>query len=113
MKERLCEKDLRSLIVIPQYHNLKHWKDDKTTISSIFVNLRIKFFFRKRKDWFLFQVFIPADGMVEFQHNLGELIDQYDNGKSITDDRMNWLILIDWVTYFFNDCDWFIVIDFN
>ena len=28
-----------------------------------------------------FQVFIPADGMAEFQHNLGELIDEYDNGK--------------------------------
>ena len=28
-----------------------------------------------------FQVFIPADGMREFQHNLGELIDEYDNGK--------------------------------
>ena len=28
------------------------------------------------------QVFIPADGMAEFQHNLGELIDEYDNGES-------------------------------
>ena len=28
-----------------------------------------------------FQVFIPADGMAEFQHNLGELIHEYDNGR--------------------------------
>ena len=27
-------------------------------------------------------MFIPADGMAEFQHNLGELIDEYDNGES-------------------------------
>lgn len=30
-----------------------------------------------------FQVFIPADGMRDFQQNLGELIDEYDNGKEI------------------------------
>merc|ERR1712001_147058 len=29
-----------------------------------------------------FQVFIPADGMREFQHNLGELIEEYDNGDA-------------------------------
>lgn len=29
-----------------------------------------------------FQVFIPADGMAEFQHNLGELIEEYDNVTS-------------------------------
>jgi len=29
-----------------------------------------------------FQVFIPADGMAEFQHNLGELIQEYDNGDA-------------------------------
>ena len=29
------------------------------------------------------KVFIPAEGMAEFQHNLGELIDEYDNGKII------------------------------
>ena len=28
-----------------------------------------------------FQVFIPADGMRDFQQNLGELIEEYDNGK--------------------------------
>ena len=30
---------------------------------------------------FRFQIFIPADGMSEFQHNLGELIQDYDNGN--------------------------------
>ena len=30
-----------------------------------------------------FQVFIPADGMRDFQQNLGELIEEYDNGKEI------------------------------
>ena len=28
-----------------------------------------------------FQVFIPADGMRDFQQNLGELIEDYDNGN--------------------------------
>jgi hypothetical protein len=29
-----------------------------------------------------FKVFIPADGMAEFQQNLGELIEEYDNGEA-------------------------------
>jgi len=29
-----------------------------------------------------FLVFIPADGMAEFEHNLGELIDEFGNGES-------------------------------
>ena len=41
------------------------------------------------------QVFIPADGMAEFQHNLGELIDEYDNGKERDDNDDN-LSLIIW-----------------
>ena len=34
-----------------------------------------------------FQVFIPAEGMREFQQNIGELIDEYDNGDA--DDAVN------------------------
>ena len=32
-------------------------------------------------EFVIFQVFIPADGMAEFQRNLAELIHEYDNGN--------------------------------
>merc|ERR1739838_1073461 len=41
-----------------------------------------------------FQVFIPADGMVEFQHNLGELVDEHDNcdaEEDLSDPQNNYI----------------------
>ena len=71
--------------------NLKHgelksevmYKDDKKYHMDMKENARGRFL--KVSETFTrgysrFQVFVPADGMKEFQHNLGELIDEYDNG---------------------------------
>ena len=60
------------------------YKDDKKYHMDLKENARGRFL--KVSETFTrgysrFQVFIPADGMREFQHNLGELIDEYDNGK--------------------------------
>jgi len=60
------------------------YKDDKKYHMDLKENARGRFL--KVSETFArgysrFQVFIPADGMAEFQHNLGELIDEYDNGK--------------------------------
>jgi len=60
------------------------YKDDKKYHMDLKENARGRFL--KVSETFTrgysrFQVFIPADGMGEFQHNLGELIDEYDNGE--------------------------------
>ena len=60
------------------------YKDDKKYHMDLKENARGRFL--KVSETFTrgysrFQVFIPADGMREFQHNLGELIDEYDNGE--------------------------------
>ena len=62
------------------------YKDDKKYHMDLKENARGRFL--KVSETFTrgysrFQVFIPADGMREFQHNLGELIDEYDNGNLI------------------------------
>merc|ERR1711892_775171 len=59
------------------------YKDDKKYHMDLKENARGRFL--KVSETFTrgysrFQVFIPADGMAEFQHNLGELIEEYDNG---------------------------------
>jgi len=61
------------------------YKDDKKYHMDLKENARGRFL--KVSETFTrgysrFQVFIPADGMREFQHNLGELIDEYDNGDA-------------------------------
>lgn len=61
------------------------YKDDKKYHMDLKENARGRFL--KVSETFTrgysrFQVFIPADGMAEFQHNLGELIDEYDNGDA-------------------------------
>lgn len=66
------------------------YKDDKKYHMDLKENARGRFL--KVSETFTrgysrFQVFIPADGMREFQHNLGELIDEYDNGDA--EDAMN------------------------
>ena len=60
------------------------YKDDKKYHMDLKENARGRFL--KVSETFTrgysrFQVFIPAEGMREFQQNLGELIDEYDNGK--------------------------------
>ena len=60
------------------------YKDDKKYHMDMKENARGRFL--KVSETFTrgysrFQVFVPAEGMKEFQHNLGELIDEYDNGK--------------------------------
>ena len=60
------------------------YKDDKKYHMDLKENARGRFL--KVSETFTrgysrFQVFIPAEGMKEFQQNLGELIDEYDNGK--------------------------------
>ena len=60
------------------------YKDDKKYHMDLKENARGRFL--KVSETFTrgysrFQVFIPADGMREFQHNLGELIEEYDNGR--------------------------------
>merc|ERR1711892_324003 len=59
------------------------YKDDKKYHMDLKENARGRFL--KVSETFTrgysrFQVFIPADGMVEFQRNLRELIEEYDNG---------------------------------
>jgi len=61
------------------------YKDDKKYHMDLKENARGRFL--KVSETFTrgysrFQVFIPAEGMGEFQHNLGELIDEYDNGDA-------------------------------
>lgn len=50
------------------------------------------------------QVFIPAEGMVEFQQNLRELIDQYDEGfaKDTNTANQNKTIRIENINYYFD-----------
>jgi len=50
------------------------------------------------------QVFIPAEGMVEFQQNLRELIDQYDKGftKDSNTAHQNKTIRIENINYYFD-----------
>merc|ERR1712020_226124 len=60
------------------------YKDDKKYHMDLKENARGRFL--KVSETFTrgysrFQVFIPAEGMDEFQQNLGELIDEYDNGE--------------------------------
>ena len=60
------------------------YKDDKKYHMDLKENARGRFL--KVSETFTrgysrFQVFIPAEGMREFQQNLGELIDEYDNGE--------------------------------
>jgi len=61
------------------------YKDDKKYHMDLKENARGRFL--KVSETFTrgysrFQVFIPADGMRDFQQNLGELIDEYDNGDA-------------------------------
>lgn len=61
------------------------YKDDKKYHMDLKENARGRFL--KVSETFTrgysrFQVFIPADGMAEFQQNLGELIEEYDNGDA-------------------------------
>merc|ERR1711931_523028 len=68
------------------------YKDDKKYHMDLKENARGRFLkvsetFTRGYSSSRFQVFIPADGMREFQHNLGELIDEYDNGDA--EDAMN------------------------
>lgn len=62
------------------------YKDDKKYHMDLKENARGRFL--KVSETFTrgysrFQVFIPAEGMVEFQRNLGELIEEYDNGDAV------------------------------
>jgi len=62
------------------------YKDDKKYHMDLKENARGRFL--KVSETFTrgysrFQVFIPADGMMEFQRNLGELIEEYDNGDAM------------------------------
>lgn len=61
------------------------FKDDKKYHMDLKENARGRFL--KVSETFTrgysrFQVFIPADGMAEFQRNLAELIHEYDNGEA-------------------------------
>jgi len=60
------------------------FKDDKKYHMDLKENARGRFL--KVSETFTrgysrFQIFIPADGLVEFQRNLRELIEEYDNGE--------------------------------
>jgi len=68
------------------------YKDDKKYHMDLKENARGRFL--KVSETFTrgysrFQVFIPADGMAEFQHNLGELIDEYDNGPGDAEEALS------------------------
>ena len=61
------------------------YKDDKKYHMDLKENARGRFL--KVSETFTrgysrFQVFIPAEGMDEFQQNLGELINEYDTGDA-------------------------------
>jgi len=58
------------------------YKDDKKYHMDLKENARGRFLkvSETTRGFSRFQVFIPADGMEELQHNLGELIEEYDNG---------------------------------
>jgi len=76
----LCQGELKSKVM---------YKDDKKYHLDLKENARGRFL--KVSETFTrgysrFQVFIPADGMIEFQRNLRELIEEYDNGD--VDDSM-------------------------
>jgi len=67
------------------------YKDDKKYHMDLKENARGRFLkvsetftrgYSRYQTGSRFQVFIPADGMAEFQHNLGELIHEYDNGDA-------------------------------
>merc|ERR1719147_32021 len=62
------------------------YKDDKKYHMDLKENARGRFL--KVSETFTrgysrFQIFIPADGLVEFQRNLRELVEEYDNGDSV------------------------------
>merc|ERR1712114_21208 len=61
------------------------YKDDKKYHMDLKENARGRFL--KVSETFTrgysrFQIFIPADGLVEFQRNLRELVEEYDNGDA-------------------------------
>merc|ERR1712134_107912 len=61
------------------------YKDDKKYHMDLKENARGRFL--KVSETFTrgysrFQIFIPADGMAEFQRNLRELVEEHDNGDS-------------------------------
>jgi len=60
------------------------YKDDKKYHMDLKENARGRFLkvSETTRGYSRFQVFIPADGMEEFQHNIGELIDEYDEGEA-------------------------------
>jgi len=69
------------------------YKDDKKYHMDLKENARGRFL--KVSETFTrgysrFQVFIPADGMIEFQRNLGELIEEYDNEGGGEMDSRDW-----------------------
>ena len=61
------------------------YKDDKKYHMDLKENARGRFlkvsetFTSESRGYSRFQVFIPADGMVDFQNNLKEVLDEYDN----------------------------------
>merc|ERR1719429_264480 len=74
--ERLTQGELRSEVM---------FKDDKKYHVDLKENARGRFL--KVSETFTrgysrFQIFIPAEGMEEFNQNLGELINEYDTGDA-------------------------------
>jgi len=75
--ENLVQGELKSEVM---------YKDDKKYHMDLKENARGRFL--KVSETFTrgysrFQIFIPADGLVEFQRNLKELIEEYDNGDVV------------------------------
>jgi len=73
--DNLCQGELKSEVM---------FKDDKKYHMDLKENARGRFLkvSETTPGYSRFQVFIPADGMEEFQNNLGELIDEYDDGEA-------------------------------
>ena len=116
-KKGCVKKILRSLIVIPQFLSLKHWKDDKTTISSNFVNLRVKlFFFVKEKIGFCFRFLSRLMGWWSFSIILeNSLINMITVNQLLMIEWIDWFWLIEWPIFLMIVIDllWLILINCN
>merc|ERR1712218_531129 len=74
--DHLVQGELRSEVMFKE--DKKYHVDLKENARGRFLKVSETF----TRGYSRFQVFIPAEGMREFQQNLGELIDEYDNGDA-------------------------------
>jgi len=79
--ENLTQGELKSEVMLRlQEDNKKYYMDLNENARGRFLKVS-EITQDSNRGYSRFLVFIPADGMAEFEHNLGELIDEFGNGE--------------------------------